>query len=471
MPGLYGSGTYGEGHYGWGDVVTLTDYFIKAQDLVGEELFGRTVLLSSLTATTAVSTTQLAFGGNSEQKFAQKWMWRPDTTTTADKIRFSDSFTPSTGTLTHSGSNYSDTTATDERLIILPEWLEPRAARIAVDLAVQQVREWDETLVPARRTNDGEYWLSDLAWLLDAASIREVRWRRSNILSRNKDFDKWHNVSTAGLMTPPDYWTVDGGSATVERGTTNRYDGPYVAALTRVGTDCTLTQNVGILPTGVSADSLRGRTVTAVLRARCATASVLDAVILENGSVTASSSEHTGGSTYEVLTVSATIAATTDTLSFGARIVTSDVTANLAQCFLADGATVTDADYRDDHWDGHLNDYRFEQGGPLKIHAPNIGFPAQFLVCSERPFPGFDATRLGTGAADADESDAPLVPVAVGTVAILLEQHLGKTHPEAMRWRKQFSDQIQKHLAYPTEGGHGKKMLNPPFAASPMRVR
>jgi hypothetical protein len=28
-----------------------------------------------------------------------------------------------------------------------------------------------------------------------------------------------------------------------------------------------------------------------------------------------------------------------------------------------------------------------------------------------------------------------------------------------------------KHLAYPTEGGHGKKVLNPPFAASPMRVR
>jgi hypothetical protein len=40
-----------------------------------------------------------------------------------------------------------------------------------------------------------------------------------------------------------------------------------------------------------------------------------------------------------------------------------------------------------------------------------------------------------------------------------------------MAWRRKFESAILKHLAYPTEGGHGKKVLNPPFAASPMRVR
>ena len=118
-----------------------------------------------------------------------------------------------------------------------------------------------------------------------------------------------------------------------------------------------------------------------------------------------------------------------------------------------------------------LHDYKFEQGGPLKIHNPHVGSPGQLIICSERPFPGFDATRLGTGAADADETDAPLVPVAVGTVAILLEGKLGKTHPDAMAWRRRFESAILKHLSYPTEGGQGKPIINPPFARSAMRVR
>ena len=155
---------------------TLTEIAQKAIDLVDQEaVMGRYVPISSLTTTTVVSASALAFGGNSEQRYAQWWVWRPSTTTTADKVRNADSFTPATGTLTHSGTNYSDTTATSEIALLLPPALDPYRFRTAINQAIQQIREWDETIIPARRLVNGEYHLSDLDWIEDAASIP---WRR-----------------------------------------------------------------------------------------------------------------------------------------------------------------------------------------------------------------------------------------------------------------------------------------------------
>ena len=452
-------------------MTTLEAYVKRGIDLFADEtVLGRYVGLTSLTTTTAVAANALAFGGNSEQRYAQWWGWRPTTTTLADKIRQWDSFAPGTGTLIHSGTNYADTTATGETLFLCPPRMEPYKYRYAVAQAILQMREWDETIVPARRYTNGEYYLSDLPWLQDAASIREVRHRQSNILSRNRDFDKWHSIDTAGVLTPPDHWVLSGTGATVTRGTTNLFDGPHVATLTRNTNDATLLQSVGILPTGVSGDSLRGRTVTAVLRTRATVADRARVRIFENGTATASSSFHTGGSTYEVLTCSVTVASTTDTLTFGPSVEDGDTSVNLAQCFLIDGANVSDSDYRDDHWDGKLSQdqLRYEQGGPLKIHAPNIGFPAQFLICSERPYPGLDPARLASGDADQDESDAPLVPVATGMVAILLE---GARHPDAEKWRQKFDALRLKHFAMPTDEGGGKTFVRPPLAAPARRVR
>jgi hypothetical protein len=399
-------------------------------------------------------------------------MWRPDTSTDADRVRQADSFAPGTGTLTHSGANYSDTTATSESLILLPPELDPYKVRVAANMAVKGMREWDETNVPARRLANGEYHLADLSWLNDAAAIREIKWRRSTILSRNRDMQKWRAVNASGVLSPPDFWTLAGTSATVTRGTTNLYDGPYVATLTRSGSDATLLQTVGILPTGVSGDSLRGQTVTAVLRVRATVASRIRVRIYENGTATASSSFHTGGSTYEVLTCSVTIGSTTDVLTFGASLESGDTSVNIAECYLALEASVSDGTYRDDSWAGTIpkNQYHFEQGGPLKLHIPSIGTTGQFLVCSERPFPGFDAARLASGAADTDEQDAPLDEVATGIVAITLEQRYGPGDATARLWRKKFDLACRKHLAYPT-GNTGMPLLNGPITAPAMRVR
>ena len=112
----------------------------------GMEPLGRVVPVSGLTTLTVVSATQLAYGGVDEQAYAQKWIWRPLTASDADRIRFSDSFAPGTGTLTHSGTNYTDTTATSEYAIISP--FSPQAWRIAIQNAITKTMGLDETIVP-----------------------------------------------------------------------------------------------------------------------------------------------------------------------------------------------------------------------------------------------------------------------------------------------------------------------------------
>jgi hypothetical protein len=438
-------------------MTTLSAYFFKAQELAGEELLGRSVPLSSLTATTAVSSSQLAFGGNSEQKYAQKWMWRYDTTTTADKVRFSDSFAPATGTLTHSGASYSDTTATDEDMFILPEWLEPYRARTAVHLAVQQVREWDETIIPVVRGQEW-HWLHELDWIQDSASIRDIFWNYCPVITRNRYLQKRH-LNSSGVWEP-DFWTVTSNADTTPFTATDYRGQKWYYNLERAaGTDAQLEQIVGALRTGVSGEFPSGETITAV--AVCAPTNAGDLDL--NG-------ETGSGSGFQTITETATLASTALDKTTALVAQATNAAHPVYELYACIGE-LTDQIRRDNFPRYMLHDYKFEQGGPLKIHNPHVGSPGQLIICSERPFPGFDATRLGTGAADADESDAPLVPVAVGTVAILLEQHLGKTHPESMAWRRKFESAILKHLAYPTEGGHGKKVLNPPFAASPMRVR
>jgi hypothetical protein len=438
-------------------MTALSAYFFKAQELAGEELLGRSVPLSSLTATTAVSSSQLAFGGNSEQKYAQKWMWRYDTTTTADKVRFSDSFTPSSGTLTHSGASYTDTTSTDEDMFILPEWLEPYRARTAVHLAVQQVREWDETIIPVVRGQEW-HWLHELDWIQDSASIRDIFWNYCPVITRNRYLQKRH-LNASGVWEP-DFWTVTSNADTTPFTDTDYRGQKWSYALERAaGTDAQLEQIVGALRTGVSGDFPSGETITQV-----AVVSPTNAGDIELDGETGT------GAGFQTITATSTLASTA--LNYNLSLVAQQTNAShpVYELYACIGE-LTDQIRRDNFPRYMLHDYKFEQGGPLKIHNPHVGSPGQLIICSERPFPGFDATRLGTGAADADESDAPLVPVAVGTVAILLEQHLGKTHPESMAWRRKFESAILKHLAYPTEGGHGKKVLNPPFAASPMRVR
>jgi hypothetical protein len=443
-------------------MTALVDYFKRAQELAGEELLGLSVPLTGAAAQTATASS-LAFGGNSEQQFAQWWLWRPTNTVAAEHDRQIDSWVPGTGVFTHSGGAYTDTTATGETLYLTPQWCPPRIVRKAINLAVQQVREWDEEIIPVVRGQEW-HWLHELDWIQDAASIRDVFWNYCPVITRNRYLQKRHTVNTSGVLTPDDWTASNNAAGTLFEETTYRGQ-KYYYALSRSTTDAALAQEISALRTGVSGDFPVGETITAVAVVQAGAIANLKLRINGDAGTTNATADAIEEVSHEYTLTAAQTAITTQLIAQ-----TTDTDHIVWEVYTCIGA-LTDQIRRDNFPRYMLHDYKFEQGGPLKIHNPHVGSPGQLIICSERPFPGFDATRLGTGAADADESDAPLVPVAVGTVAILLEQHLGKTHPESMAWRRKFESAILKHLSYPTEGGHGKKVLNPPFAAAAGRIR
>ncbi len=134
---------------------------------------------------------------------------------------------------------------------------------------------------------------------------------------------------------------------------------------------------------------------------------------------------------------------------------------------------LTDAVRRDNYPRSLLrtDQYHFEQGGPLKVHNPSMG-RGQIIVTSERPYPAFDATRFGSGAADTDESDAPADVAAVGAIFYLFRGKFGDGHPDTKVWERKFDSLRLSHMAADTDAGHaGFRMLGSPVASPARYVR
>ena len=113
---------------------------------------GRVETIASLTTTTAV-VTALATGGRSAQEFVEKWMLRRDTATAADRLRRCTSFTSSSGTLTHAGTNYADTTATSESIEI---WdIEPKFVDQAINATLHRLKREDREIFPRTEGSTG----------------------------------------------------------------------------------------------------------------------------------------------------------------------------------------------------------------------------------------------------------------------------------------------------------------------------
>ncbi len=442
-------------------MTTLAAYVKAAIDLLGEQI-GRYVPATSLTTTTAVSTS-LAFGGNSEQRYAQWWLWRPDTATAADRDRNVDSFAPATGTLTHSGTNYGDTTATSETLILTPPQFDPFKFRTACDRAIRQIREYDETEIPCE--GQSWHWIHELDGLEDSASVRDVYWKPKPVLTRNEFFQKRHSVNTSGIFVP-DYWTVSNNADTTPFEATDYRNQKWMYSITRSTANVTVVQTASTLRNGVDGDAPAGETITAYL---IADPNAADDIQLALADGTTTSTTTGSGATQQEYTCSLTLADAADTLTLTITAQTNDATHKLYRAGICVG-DLTDSIRRDDFPRYRLSGYDFEQSGPLKIRNPYTG-RGQLIIGSERPFPGFDATRLASGAADTDESDAPLIPVATGIIAILMEGHLGTTHPDAKEWRRKFENMKLKHMSAKTDKGGGMNLLAPPFARAAMRVR
>ena len=120
----------------------------------------------------------------------------------------------------------------------------------------------------------------------------------TNLLS-NGDFEAW----SAGTSAAPDGWTSDGAGATIAREGTTIKLGTYSAKLTRVGADCTITQQIDIKK-GIA--YWKGKTIS---YGCWVWASVAGKAYIRfvDGVQSHDSSYHTGSSTWEWLSVTAAV--------------------------------------------------------------------------------------------------------------------------------------------------------------------
>lgn len=428
----------------------------------GKEPVGRVVTISSLTGTTIVSTTGLLFGGLSEQAYAQKWAWRPKAANTTDTVRMTTAYAPDTGTLTV--ATMSDTTATDEYCLI--SQFSPFEWRLAINRAVATTRYLDMTIIPVI-AGQPKHYMHELDWIEFPTQVKSVGYDHSPVITRNRYLQKRNKVNTSGKFEP-EFWTVANNASTAPFAATDYRNQKYAYSLERSGgTDATLVQAASAMQTGVAGDRPVGETITVVMVADPDTAG--DAQIkITDGTSTASTSTSDGGAALGEYTTSIT-------LNEGATTITTTVTAqtsNAAQKIYEAYALVgdlTDSVRRDDYpvYPLRPDQYQFEQGGPLVIHSPFLGSPGRFHITSERPYVEFDSTRLSTGAADTDETDAPVDVIAAGAIFYLFR---GRGYAEAKEWERKFDQLRRSHLAMKTDGP-GFPLMGPPLTRAAVRMR
>lgn len=450
-------------------MTTLAQYR-RAMHTRSRHQTGRTEQIASLTTTTAV-VTALATGTVTAGKYGGKWMLRAETANAADRVKLSTEtgFASATGTLTHAGAPYGDTTPTGEN-IELCEY-EPYLYDDAIQTTLQSLNREDRLEFPTRQ-GVTRYWLNDLSWVTEPRDILKVMLKNTPVVSRNRAFEQWMSVDTNGIPVA-DWWVISGTSATVARSTTQVRTGQYSAAITRAGTDCLLTQTVGLLDTGIIATGGSGSLVAQSLQviAVCwsAVASQMRAWISTDGGVTKTySSYHTGNSSWQELAVaSVTIPATATNLTFGVSVEGSNTACYVDDCYNVVSG-VNDSVRRDDYPEMDITGLvSYNQGaGTLSMNTPAYGWGAQLCVYSMRPYSGFDATRLAAGSADADVQDAPLVTVALGALWRLYDSvPLTPEHvAAAAHWRKEYEALAAPHLDDEGDGRDGMPLPTMQYA-------
>lgn len=444
---------------------SLKDYARKMFELMPQGV-GRAEAITSLTTTTVVCSS-LAFGGVTGQKFVDKWLLRRDTTTAADRIRRCTDFTSSSGTLTHAGTNYADTTATSETLEILN--YEPYLVDLAIQRSVTRLKRHDSHIIPTRQ-GITRYDLSGMDWLTDPGDLTGVYYRPSPVITNNRRMERWNNYDSAGSLIPDD-WTLVGADATIARSTTNQRHG-YNVAITRAGSGTTFQQVPSLLDTGVADDSLAGKTVTAVAWVWSDTASQVS-VRVNDGVATTTSAYHTGGSGWEELSVEKTLSDSSVLLSMWVSV-EIDGTVYVDEAYLCIGE-LTDTVRRDAYQTQKLaaNEYQLLQDEGL-IELPAKGRGGQYIIKTKRSYPQFVASRIAAGTADGDTSDAPETAVAAGALGRLFESLYEDETNEAAKarylvqantWNRRSEQLNLKHLEEKSERGFGLDL--PPVMAMP----
>lgn len=181
----------------------------------------------------------------------------------------------------------------------------------------------------------------------------------SGQLFDNGNFEDWF----VGTTSAPDGWTKSGADSTVAREGTTIKIGTYSAKLTRVGTDCYLNQ-------AIHADKgiayWQGKTVTFSAWVYATVADRARLVIYDAGSPTnyTNSSFHTGGSTWQLLTVTRTINADATSVNCWLQIVTDNTSAYFDGAMLVEGSYAVPYADKSRNW-GHPTDYTKIDGGDI----------------------------------------------------------------------------------------------------------
>jgi len=429
------------------------------------DLVGRLEAVASLTTTTVV-VTGLATGGYGGERFRGAWLLRAETASASDRVRKVTSFASATGTLTHAGANYSDTTATSEYVEILEPEYQPHIVDRELNTILGATRRMDRTIVPGV-TGMAKYWLHDLSWVQEPNDVSRISVCASPVLTRNRYMEAWsgYNATTGALV--PEWWTLSGADATLARSTVGARKGKYTVALTRAGTDAVFSQSVGLLPNGATdstPNSLAGQTVTAVLVGTAASASQLR-VTVDDGVTTTSSSYHTGGSGVEELTATHTLSATATKCDIKVEVNGTDGTAYVDEGYICWGQ-VTDAVRRDAFMERTVGDFRdvsFDQGGTLCAMLPPLSWGQQYVFWTQRAYPRLVDSRVLAGTADADTSDAPKELIAAGAMWRIHEAlgsnadatTAGRYLGLAQTWHDRYEKLATAHLYLPEDHDGG----------------
>ena len=439
---------------------TLLQYRQRALSL--DPSLGQVETITGL-ATTSVTAASLAYGTVGARKFSEKWLLRPTAAlngsgVAVDRLRFSSDYVSSTGAISHAGTNYADTTVTDEVVEIHEH--EPWTLEQAIQDALAQTLRVDRTVLQPR--TDGRYFFNAFSWITAPQGVR-VGKSASNVLTGNRHFDQWGTVSTAGVLQP-DRWALAGTSATFARSSTSR--SRYALSVTRSGTTTTVEQTVQAVTGSTNDTGLRGQVVTGFVIAQTTVASQTRVRVTSekaDGTVlsTTNSSYHSAGGSWEELTAEHTVDSAADVVRVSIRN-EADGAQVLDDAGLLEG-TMNDSERRDNFPVSWL-EVDWSQN-PL-MFLTSTGITGQIVIQSRRPYPTFDATRVRSGLADADSQDAPLDLIAYRALAKFYQREADGLNGnaslarQAAKYAKTADIMGAAHLAEPQGDETGAQMLS-----------
>jgi hypothetical protein len=355
-------------------------------------LGGKTGSITSGTATTAVLAGLLDTTG--DDTYYKQWMLAmPDAAGAADQTRIVTAWDDSAGQATF--ATRSDTTYTNETYMLIPR-LEFTKADLdnALSDRLPNIRRTVMNIIP---TVDDERWysLQKFTWIRSRADVDAVWYRPSPNLIDNGTFTGWGN----GTTSAPSAWTA--ANATITRNARNsnpervKRDG-FSVRLAGSGAAGTLTQSLD--PELVV--KLRGQSVT--LSAQVDAGAATELISITDG-LTTTTDEHTGGSTFETLSATHTVAATADTLTFTLQAA-DGVTGDFDDVKAEEATSINQllADSGDDGWRRvPVNAVVIDQGGEpfIELQAPK-GRRGQLLVYSRQPYPDITSDTANTDCPD-----------------------------------------------------------------------